>query len=427
MPYRNLSLILFTAFWISWQSPAARADDWPGWRGPTGMGQSPAKGLPLSWGGKGQEHVAWKVPLFDNFDKIRRDQNQSSPIVAKGRVFVTVSYWPEGVSDKEYPEHHVVCFDAADGSKLWDKKVPPGPWLLKDLRGGYTAPTPASDGERVYVVFGSAVIAALDFQGKLVWRKEITPFNFDVAIGASPIVYKDTVLFLSDQIKTYKSSSLTAYDAKTGAVHWQQERSADWAHSTPALALIKDKMQLLVGTANGPQGLDPDNGKILWSFTSADRVGDTVTPVYGGGLVYCDSGRGGPGVAVDPTGAGDVTKTNLKWKIPTIPEGFSSPVIVGDLLFRAHSPGVVTCRKLADGSEVIKKRFEGLDQAVSPVATADGRLYFATAGKSFVLKAGPALDVLGTGDLGDFSRAAPAVAGNRLYLKGGRYLFCVGG
>src|SRR5262245_12743306 len=169
----RLSFLLLSALWMLHSLAAARAEDWPGWRGPTGMGLSQAKNLPLTWGGKGQDNILWKAPLIADFDKVRRDQNQSSPIVCKGRVFVTVSYWPAGVSEKEYPEHHVLCFDAGKGDKLWDTKVPPGPWLLKDLRGGYTAPTPASDGERVYVVFGSAVIAALDFKGEIVWRKEI--------------------------------------------------------------------------------------------------------------------------------------------------------------------------------------------------------------------------------------------------------------
>jgi outer membrane protein assembly factor BamB len=391
------------------------------------MGQSQAKGLPVNWGGKNQDNVLWKSPLIDNFDKVRRDQNQSSPIVSKGKVFVTVSYWPAGVSEKEYPEHHVLCFDADKGTKLWDTKIPPGPWLLKDLRGGYTASTPAADGERVYVVFGSAVIAAVDFQGGIVWRKEIMPFFFDVAIGASPVVYKDTVLFVSDHIKSNKSSSVTAYDAKSGAVRWKQERpKVDWAHSTPALVQVGGKPQLLVGTANGPQGLDPDTGNVLWSYTVSERVGDTVTPVFGGGVVYCDSGRGGPGVAVDPTGMGDVTKTHLKWKIPTFPEGFSSPIIAGDFMYRPFSQGIVSCRKLVDGTEAGKKRFEGLDPALSPVATADGRIYFAGAGKSFVVKAGPDMEILGTGDLGDASRASPAIAGDRIYVKGNRNLYCIG-
>src|SRR6516164_7303568 len=126
---------------------AAASENWPGWRGPTGMGLSDEANLPLTWGGKAQENLLWKVPLFPS-DKVRRDQNQSSPIVWGERVFVTVSYWPEGVSEKEYPEHHVLCFHRDDGRQLWDVKVKPGPWKLTDLRGGYTAPTPACDGHR---------------------------------------------------------------------------------------------------------------------------------------------------------------------------------------------------------------------------------------------------------------------------------------
>jgi outer membrane protein assembly factor BamB len=390
------------------------------------MGQSQARDLPVAWGDKKKGHVLWKVPLIENAGKVRRDQNQSSPIVCKDRVFITVSYWPPGVSDKAYPEHHVLCFDASKGKKLWDIKIPPGPWLLTDLRGGYTAPTPASDGERVYVVFGSSVIAAVNFKGEIIWRREITPFHFDVAIGASPVVHKDTVLMVCDQLGDKKTSSLTAYEARTGTVRWKQARNTDWAHATPALAKINGGLQLLVGTANGPQGLDPANGKVLWSFTVPERVGDTVTPVFGGGVVYCDSGRGGPGLAVDPTGMGDVSKTHLKWQLPVVPEGFSSPVIIGDLLYRTHNPGVVACRRLADGSEVFKHRLDGLDAAISPIATADGRIYFASAGKSFVVQAGPKMKVLGISDLGDPSRASPAIAGDRLYLKGTEYLYCIG-
>jgi len=405
---------------------ARAGQHWPQWRGPSGMGQCDEKNLPLTWGGKEQKNVLWKTPLFEQFDNIRRDQNQSSPIVWGERVFVTISYWPAGVPETEGPEHHVLCFRAATAEKLWDKKVAPGPWLLKDLRGGYTAPTPACDGVRVYVVFGSAVIAAFDLDGNLVWRNEITPHHFDVAIGASPIVYKDTVLMTCDQLKEKKSSCLLAYDAKSGTLKWRTPRDADWAHSTPALIDVAGKTQLLMGSANGPQGLDPESGETIWWYRGSERVGDTVTPVFGGGLVYGDSGRGGPGVAVDPTGKGDVTKTHLKWKLPTVPEGFSSPLIVGPDLYRLHSPGVITCRKLADGAEVFKERLQGLEIAASPFATADGRIYCVSAGKGFVLRAGAQFELLGSGDLGDPSKASPAVAGGRIFVKGNRYLFCIG-
>jgi outer membrane protein assembly factor BamB len=407
---------------------AARADDWPGWRGPTGMGQATDRGLPLTWGGKDGDNVLWKVPLFDGKGKVRLDQNQSSPVVRGEHVFVTLSYWPEGVApEKEPPEHHVVCFRKSDGHRLWDTRVPAGPWVLKDLRGGYTVPTPAADDERVYVVFGSSVAAALDTAGKVVWRKEITPFAFDVALGTSPVLYRDTVLLQWDQ--TNKTSRLIALDKKTGDVKWEKKRpDADWAHSTPVLAEVKGKTQLLAAAASAVQGLDPATGETIWSggLPERARIGDTVSPVLAGGVVYCDSGRGGPGAAVDPTGTGDVTKTHLKWRVAQVPEGFGSPVAVGDYLYRLHNPGTVTCRKLADGETVYSERLAGVAVAPSPFATPDGRVYFASAGKSYVIKAGPKFEVLGVSDLGDPSQATPAVADGRIFLRGGRNLYCIG-
>jgi outer membrane protein assembly factor BamB len=391
------------------------------------MGHAEARDLPLTWDAK--KNVLWKAALFDNFDNFRRDHNQSSPIVSGERLFVTASYWPAGSSQKTFPEHHVLCFRASDGKKLWGTRVPPGPWLLGDLRGGYTAPTPASDGERVYVVFGSAVCAALDMNGRLLWRKEIVPHAFDVAIGLSPVLHGDTVLLLCDQLRQEKASVLIAFDKKTGAIKWSRPRpTEDWTHGTPVLASIAGKQQLLVAAAYALEGLDPGTGEVLWSCTlgSGKRIGDTASPVYGGGLVYCDSGRGGPGLAVDPTGMGDVSKTHLRWTISQMPEGFSSPLIVGDYLYRTHSPETLDCRDLKTGKPVYRERLPGLSPRVSPVATADGRIYLASAGKSFVVKTGPTFTLLGSSDLGDPSDASPAIAGNRLFLRGGRYLYCIG-
>jgi outer membrane protein assembly factor BamB len=407
------------------QAGQDQAGDWPGWRGPTGMGQTDCRGLPLTWDGKTGANVLWKAPLLP--EGARPDQNQSSPIAARGRVFVTVSYWLAGGSQKDYPEHHVLCFRAADGRRLWDRRVEPGPWLLTDLRGGYTAPTPASDGQRVYALFGSSVLAAFDLEGKALWRKEITPHFFDVAIGTSPIIYKDTVLVTCDQIQQHKASTLLAFDGRTGALKWERKRpEVDWAHSTPVIAQIQGKAQLLTAAGTLLQGLDPATGDVLWSYSAPQRIGDTVSPVLGGGVLYCDSGRGGPAVAVDPTGSGDVTRTHLKWKVANVPEGFSSPVVVGEHLYRLHNPGVVQCWRMATGEPVFKERLEGVETAASPIATPEGRIYFASAGKSYVLQAGARPEILARNDLGDPSRASPAIAGGQLFLKGARFLYAIG-
>ena len=298
------------------------------------------------------------------------------------------------------------------------------PWLLTDLRGGYCAPTPCTDGERLYVAFGSATIAALNCaDGKLLWRHDFANYkDIDVAFASSTILYQDTVLLLCD--KNNKASTLTAFDRKSGEVKWEQKRpTVVFDHTTPVLLKVKDRPQLLIAASNALQAADPASGEILWS---CQAKGDVPSPVYDGKLVYTDSGRGGPGYAVDPTGVGDVTKSHIKWKIANIPEGLSSPVISGEWLYRMHNPGVVRCINMATGEEAYSQRLDGASTQASPFATADGFVYFASAGKTFVLKSGPKYEVVATNDLNDGSSASAAVANGKIYLKGRANLWCVG-
>ena len=381
------------------------ASDWPQWRGPTGMGSSDEKGLPTSWGGAANDHVRWSSPLPAS------DPSQSSPIVWGDRVFVTTAL-------NAPVEHHVVCYDAATGQRRWDTLVPPGPWLLSDLRGGYACATPATDGTLVFALFGSAVLAALDADGHIVWHRDIEPRTFDVAIASSPLVYKDMVILLCDQ--TTQHSFIIAFDAKTGATRWEQKRpEVGFNHSTPLLTTVAGRPQLLVSASNALQGLDPDTGHLLWWCASK---GDVSTPVCASGLVYSDEGRGSPGICVDPTGSGDVTATHVKWTLHLGINGMNSPLIVGDYLYRFST--TLHCFRLATGDEIWSQRLAG-DFNPSPISTADGLIYYASSGRSWVIRAGPAYDLVASSDLGDPSSCSPAVAGGRLFLKGAKKLYCI--
>jgi outer membrane protein assembly factor BamB len=415
----QVASLLFVAAGMS------RPEDWPGWRGPTGMGITRESGLPLTWGGKNSDKVLWKAALPGTDGKARLDHNQSSPIVWRDRVFLIMVYWPEGTSQDKFPKHHVACYRTADGKQLWDTRVPPGPWLLKDLRGGYSAPTPCTDGERVYALFGSSVLAALDLDGKLLWRKEIAPYAWDVAVGTSPVLFGDTVLVLADGTMP-KNSRLIAYDKRSGDIRWERARpTSNFNHTTPVPVEVNGKTQLLVASSSAVQGLDPADGSVIWW---ANNKGDVPTPVFGQGLVYSEDGRGGPGLAVDPTGKGDVTRSLVKWRTAPVPEGYSSPIIAGDYVYRIHNPGILKCWKLADGKLVYSERLPaGVDTAPSPFLTPEARLYFVSGGKSVVVPAGPKFEVLAVNDLGDPSRCSAAVSGGSIYIKGGRYLYRVGG
>jgi outer membrane protein assembly factor BamB len=388
---------------------AALAADWPQFRGSTGLGYTDEKDLPLTWNAKTGDGIAWRAPLPKGHNA------WSSPIVSKGRVFVTVA-------QAEPVAHHVLCFDAKDGRPLWDTPVPTGPWVLKDLRGGYGAPTPCTDGTRVFVVFGSAVIAALDFEGKIVWRRDLEKFAFDVALGASPVVYGDTVILDCDQ--TGKTSSIIAFGQKTGNIRWEAKRpETGFSHCTPVIAEVEGKPQMFVPATNALQALDPKNGSVLWWCKAP---GDAASPAFDGKVVYSDSGRGGKGVCVDPRGSGEVSGTHVRWTYPQIPEGLSSPIIAGGLVWRTHSPEILKAIKVEDGALAFSERLSKISTYASPFATADGRIYFASAGKSYVLKVGQKLEVLATNDLDEDNRSSAAVSGGRIYLRGDKTLYCIG-
>ncbi|HEX5102505.1 MAG TPA: PQQ-binding-like beta-propeller repeat protein [Pirellulaceae bacterium] len=407
---------------------ARGGENWPQFRGPTGLGYTEEKNLPLEWGGTEQRNVLWSAPLTG--------QGHASPVVWGQRVFVCTAFWPQGVADraKAIPEQHVACFRSTDGSRLWDVQVPPGPWLRSDFRsgpgGGYAAPTPATDGQRLFVMFGSSVVAALDFDGKILWRKEIVPHSFDVTVGSSPVLFEKNVLVLC-AMATKDDSRLVAFEQATGNVAWESRLpEMGFAHSTPVIVNVAGQPQMLVAASGGGRSskglmsLQPAGGQLLWWCQAG---GEAASVAYRDQVVYVDSGRGGPGVAVDATGSGDVTATHIKWTVDQVPEGIGSPIIVGDYVYRLHTPGILKCWQIADGKQVYAERLNGISSTwASPVADAAGRLYFATAGKSFVIQSGPEFERLAENDLADANHASPAIAAGKIYLVGEKRIYCVG-
>ncbi len=396
------------------------AGNWPEWRGPQRSGQADEADLPLTWDGKTQTNVLWKVAA---------DFGHSSPVVWGGRVFLSASVSKVGGNASlraVNQQHRVVCYRTADGRKLWQTDVEPGSW---DTEFSFTASTPTTDGKKIYALFGSGTVAALDLDGKLLWQKKLPGPLKAEWLSSSPILYEDTLFVFVDVSSDFW---LLALDNDSGKVRWQARRKQhDRDHnSSPLLVVVKGGPQIVVAGAGAVLALKPTSGKEIWSCKWAGNRYPSL--VAGPGLVYV-TGDGGEGLAIDPAGEGDVSKTRVKWRHAKAPQGFGSPVVVGEYLYRASPPGILRCWKVSDGQLVFEKRVDGIPTFSSPVATGDGRIYFASAGRSCVIRAGPEPEVLATNDLGEGERnewtltgPSAAVSEGRIFLRGPRSLTCVG-
>src|SRR5262245_2644562 len=160
---------------------ASRAEDWPGFRGPTGQGISSEKGLPVKWGDK--ENIAWKVAI--------PGEGWSSPVAVGDRIFLTATT-EKGVSCR------VICVDRKKGEVLWDKEALRQELRNKNPRNSYATPTPAADAKRVYAVFSDGGIVALDHKGEVKWTNRDVKHYSQHGLGASPLLYKNLLIMPFD-------------------------------------------------------------------------------------------------------------------------------------------------------------------------------------------------------------------------------------
>lgn len=403
-------------------TPRTTHADWPRFRGPAGTGISDATGLPLTWG-QG-ENVAWTQTV--------PGAGSSSPIVQGDHVYVTsysgylVPGEPEGrLKDLQ---RHLSCLDQNDGTLLWSRavkaKLPEGE-RVRDH--GYAASTPAADADRVYMFFGRSGVHAYDHEGNALWNTDVGSNTHEWGTGASPVLYEELV-FINASVE---SESLIALDRETGEERWRA-RGINEAWNTPLVVRTAEGAdELLIATHGKIRAFDPRSGEALWTCDTDISWYMVPSPVAADGIAYFLGGRSGTAaLAVRTGGRGDVTATHRLW---TSKKGsnVSSPVYRDGYLYWVHEQrGTAYCARAETGEVVYEERLDGCDQVYASALLADGRLYYLDrAGKTFVLAAKPAFELLRTNDLRDGSifDASPAVRGNQLLLRSNTHLYCIGG
>jgi outer membrane protein assembly factor BamB len=388
---------------------AAEPTHWSRFRGPEGTGVSGAERVPVNFG---EGNIVWQTQL--------PVQGHSSPIQWGERIFLTGA-----AAQGDRVERHVLCLDAKSGEVLWDKTaaVVPGESLHK--MNSWATPSCVTDGERVIAFFGAGGLHCFDNDGERVWSKELGTFPGGWGVGASPIIFNETVIQNCD---AEGESYLIALNRKTGDVVWRTPREAKprggW--STPIVINVNGQPELILNGEFGVSAYNPSTGEPLWNCTGFNGRG-TPAPVWGHGMLYVVNGKSGDVYAVKPGGRGDVTKTHMAWH--TDRRGgrdLPSPILVDDCLVAISMSGIATGYDAHTGQELWKERLGG-NYSGSPIA-AGGRIYaLAEDGSVVVLKPGKKFELVaknrvGEGEGGVF-RSSPGVISNDLLIRSDRTLY----
>jgi outer membrane protein assembly factor BamB len=413
-----LAMLLAPSGEITGQEPAVRmiADEgdgakyWPRWRGPSGQGVANGGRYPDTW--SPTDGVLWKAAVPGS--------GNSSPIVWGDRIFVTTAY--DGGRRLS-----VLAFQRSDGSRLWETFAPQGRVdAAAHFKNGHASATPATDGERIYVSFGTRGLLALDFDGNILWHRDLGPPDTYHGTAGSLLLYKNRIILYQDQ---YTASFIAAFDVQTGRQVWRTARDASVGWGTPIAVRVGDHDEIIVNGQRSVYAYDPDRGTELWHCGGATYE-VIPTPVVGYGMVFCASGRAGPTLAIRPGGRGDVTRTHLVWTSPRGSPFVPSPILYGEYLYTVNDmASIVTAFEAATGKVMWQGRLgvarrEGF--SASPVAV-DGKLFFTNDdGETFVLRAGPTFDLLHVNRIGERTLASPALVDGRWYIRTARQLVAIG-
>ena len=195
--------------------------------------------------------------------------------------------------------------------------------------------------------------------------------------------------------------------------------------STPTIVRGPKGDEMFVNSTTRVDAYDPGTGKLLWWTGESHRFAVPV-PAYDDGVLYVSRGyRSGPYLAVSTGGRGDVSKSHLRWSVPTGAPYVSSLLYYDGLVYMANDAGIVTGVDPKSGEKVWQERIEGIFTA-SPVA-AEGRVYLVSeTGETIVLPAGREARVLSRNATSERSVATPALSRGQIFIRTDDNLIAVG-
>lgn len=426
--------------------PGRAQEHWPGFRGRGARGIGESTRLPTIWGPG--TNVAWKVPI--------PGRGWSSPIVWGNRVFVTTAVSDGEVEapkkglyfggDRPEPPPHrhrwqAMGLDAASGKVLWTRELQAAnPTTPVHVKNTYASETPATDGERLYVYFGTVGLFGLDLEGRVLWTQAVSARKMAYGWGtaSSPVVHGDRVYIVHDN---EEASFVAAYESRTGRLVWRVARDERSNWSTPFVWEHGARTELVLTGRNKVRSYDLD-GKVLWEMKGLSTI-TIPTPFAAEGLLYVAAGYVGdnlkpnkPVFAIRPGAVGDLTSAegggtngHVAWMQANAAPYNPSPLVYDGRFYVLWDFGFLSCRDAATGREIYDKQRiqpEGTVGFTASPWACRGRIFcLSEDGDTYVFTAGDTFRLERVNALGEMCMATPAMAGDTLFVRSLGHLYAL--
>lgn len=417
---------------------------WPQFRGPGALGVAVDAAIPEHW--SATENVIWKTDL--------PGRGWSSPVVWGNQIFLTTvintgdqeeakkGLYFGGERPKPAESVHqwkVLCLDVGTGSIRWERQVHEGvPETPIHIKSSYASETAITDGDRVYVCFGSVGLYCFDLSGNEIWRRSLPrmPTRFGWGAAASPALHQGRLYYCNDN---ETASTLMCLDAQTGDLIWEvpREEKSNW--STPFVWQNDRRTEIITPGTNQVRSYDLE-GNVLWSMTGMSSI-TIATPFSVDGLLYVSSGYvmdpRKPIYAIRPGAEGDITLPEgetsseyIAWSQPKAAPYNPSTLVHEGRLYVLYDRGIVSCYNASTGEEIyrMKRLQDGRAFTSSPWAVGDRIYCLNEDGVTFVLKAGDEFELLHTNPLleDDMGMATPAIVDGKLLIRTAARIYCIG-
>jgi outer membrane protein assembly factor BamB len=381
--------------------------DWRQFRGTENNPVAPEVKLPTEWDVANGKHVAWRADL--------PGRGVSSPIVVGNKIIVTANGWP----NKE--RLYILAFDATSGEELWRRQAwATGRTLCHDTSAN-AAPSPASDGERIFAFYSSNDLVCLDLEGNVLWFRGMS-YDYpkaanDVGMAASPLVVGDTLVI---QMENLGDSFAAGLDAATGETRWKipRKQAMNWC-SPAAIHTADGKAAVLLQSGDVLTAHDPKTGDQLWKY-EAECAGIASSTTAGNRIYLPAAGL----TALEVQSASSAP--SVAWESTKLGPGSPSPVVAGDKVYTLSRNGVLNCGAVATGKLLWQHRTNGSNFWATPIIAGDYAYCVNQEGTATVVKLGDKPESVSKTDFGERILGTPAIADGGLIFRSDKHLWKIG-